>query len=123
MNLAHRLRTFIARWRYRLHYLRLETRARLDTLQELGSALAMRSAPAAEGQPLVLVGDRPSAVYVRLIALSPRVPRLDIRVVEDGLALADALTEAGKRPVVIAGDLYARHHVRIAATERAHLVP
>ncbi len=123
MSLVRRSRAFIARWRYRLHYLRLETRARLDTLRELGSALAMRSAPTAEGQPLVLVGDRPSAVYVRLIALSPRVPRLEVRVVEDGPALVDALTEAGRRPVVIAGDLYARHHVRIAATGRAHLVP
>lgn len=115
MSPLARLRAFITRWRVRLAFLRLEIRARLETLESLTGVLTTLPKEGGQAPPLVVVGDEASAAYLHLMALSPRIARVEIRVVEDADTLARALDRAVRegRRLVIAGDLYARHHAAI----------
>src|SRR5580658_1920525 len=108
------LRSFIRRWRHRLDFLARETSYQARGLQSLVAALAF--APA-DGPPiLVLVAAPAQARYLaRWSGWLCRAP-CETRVIADLAQLERSLTEgATPRRVLIAGELYARFHVRLAA--------
>lgn len=108
------LRSFVRKWRHRLDFLARETAYQAQGLQSLVAALAF--APADGGPILVLVAARAQARYLarwsRRICGAP----CDTRAVADLATLERCLAEAAApRRVLIAGELYARFHVRLAA--------
>ena len=108
------LGSFIRRWRHRLDFLARETGYQARGLASLIAALAF--APAGGAPILVLVAAPAQARYLarwsRWICRAP----CDARAVADLATLERSLAEAAApRRVLIAGELYARFHVRLAA--------
>jgi hypothetical protein len=110
---------FLRRWRHRLDFLKRETAYQARGVASLLAALAF--APAADGPVLVLVAAPPHARLLRWLApLASRAP-CDVRVVRDEAELAAELAGAAARGrrILLAVDLYARFHARLAADVRA----
>jgi hypothetical protein len=106
---------FRRRWRHRLDFLRRETAYQARGVASLLAALAF--APAADAPVLVLVAAPPHARLLRrLVPLAARA-RCDVRVVKDEAELEAALAAAAARQqrLLLANELYARFHARLAA--------
>jgi hypothetical protein len=111
------LRGFIRKWRHRLDFLARETGYQARGLQSLVAALAFTPA---DGVPvLVLVASPAQARY--LSRWSRRICRApcEARAVTDLAELERCLAEAAPpRSVLLANELYARFHARLAADVR-----
>jgi hypothetical protein len=110
---------FVRKWRHRLDFLARETAYQARGLASLIAALAV--APADGAPILVLVAAPAQARYLtrRSWWISPAA--CDVRAVADLAGLEQCLAEARAKSdrVLIAGELYARFHARLAADVRA----
>jgi hypothetical protein len=112
------LQSFVRRWRHRLDFLARETAYQAQGLQSLVAALAF--APADGAPILVLVAAPAQARY--LARWSRRICRApcDARAVADLAELERCLAEAAPaHRVLLANELYARFHARLAVDVRA----
>jgi hypothetical protein len=113
------LSAFLRKWRHRTDFLVRETAYEARGLASLLAALAFASA--GKGPILILVAAPAQARFLSRIA--PRLCRAscDVRVVTDLSMLEQCLSEERGEPtrVLLAGELYARFHARLAAEVRA----
>jgi hypothetical protein len=110
---------FLRKWRHRTDFLVRETAYEARGLASLLAALAFASA--GKGPILILVAAPAQARFLSRIA--PRLCRAscDVRVVADLATLDRCLSDVEGQPirVLLAGELYARFHARLAAAVRA----
>lgn len=112
------LRAFLRKWRHRLDFLARETGYQARGLQNLVAALAF--APGDGAPILVLVAAPAQARY--LSRWSRRICRApcEARAVADLAELERCLSEAAPpHRILLANELYARFHARLAADARA----
>jgi hypothetical protein len=110
---------FLRKWRHRADFLIRETAYEARGLASLLAALAFASAGKA---PILILVTAPAQARF-LSRMAPRLCRAscDVRVVTDLTTLERCLAESRGQPtrILLAGELYARFHARLAAEVRA----
>lgn len=105
--------SFFKRWAHRLDFLKRESDARAWRLGEVIAALAQMPPAEAAARPLLLLDDPVEAGFLKKAMALRALPRVEPRVLRtvDEIVALDGELDGGDRPLLIAGPLFARHHM------------